>query len=126
MRALFLLCLIWGASIFKDSKGKKIHYEWEVNKREDVKDCLLALGPYLMLKRPQCMHVCIQILQKNRKGGKIFVLRFRFDSYTKRQVESGDGPLVAIFPDFEWIVLEAYLHACIVWYQFSYSLVCLL
>ncbi len=50
---------------------------------------------------------------KKGRRGKIFVSSFG-DSHTKRQRESIDDPLIAITPDFEWIVDEVYLHACTV------------
>lgn len=49
--------LIWelyGGCLNKEyRKGKKIHYEWEVNAREQVRDFLLAIIDYLILKKPQ-------------------------------------------------------------------------
>ncbi len=49
-----LMWELYGGCLNKEyRKGKKIHYEWEVNKREQVRDFLIAIIDYLIIKKPQ-------------------------------------------------------------------------
>jgi len=45
----------WGgySNKYRQKEGKKIGYEWEINEREIVEQFLLAIEPYLIIKRPQ-------------------------------------------------------------------------
>ncbi len=48
-----LMWEIYGGYIGKRYPEGKIHYEWEVGKRGDVKSFLLAIEPYLIIKQQQ-------------------------------------------------------------------------
>ena len=45
----------WGGYIgkYREEKGKKIGYEWEVNEQNMVERFLSAIRPYLIIKKPQ-------------------------------------------------------------------------